>query len=49
MIKKILKQIWNHKLATFVLFAGCFESMVGELVIGTALISVSIALFDDEN
>lgn len=49
MIKKVLKQIWNHKVATFVLFAGCFESLSGDLVIGTALISVSIALFDDEN
>jgi hypothetical protein len=49
MIKKILKQIRNHKLASFVLFAGGLNLAIGNLVIGCLLMSVSLPLFDDEN
>jgi hypothetical protein len=49
MIKNILKQIRNHKLASFVLFAGSLNLVIGNLIIGCILISVSLPLFDDEN
>jgi hypothetical protein len=49
MIKNILKQIRNHKLASFVLFAGSLNLVIGNFIIGCILISVSLPLFDDEN
>lgn len=50
MIKKVLQQMWEHKLATFVLFAGCFCLVTSNLAVGCLLISISLPLFDnDEN
>jgi Flp pilus assembly protein TadB len=49
MIKNILKQMWEHKLGTFVLLAGCFMMVVGELIIGCVLLSISLPLFDNDD
>ena len=49
MIKNVLKQMWEHKLGTFVLFAGCFCLVTYDLIIGCLLVSVSLPLFDNDN
>ena len=49
MIKNILKQMWEHKLGTFVLFAGCFCLVAGDLIIGCLLVSISLPLFDNDD
>jgi len=46
MVKKILQTIWKKKIATFVLLTGCVVLFTDDSLIGCALISVSIGLFD---
>jgi len=49
MIKNILKQIRNHKLASFVLFAGSLNLVIGNFIIGCVLLSISLPLFDNDD
>ena len=48
MIKRILKEMWKQKLATFLVMSGCINLLSHNIVTGITFIILGVALYDDE-